>query len=306
LHDSSERRPGSGRPSLLSPDQGPAQQDHSILSQLDGRPAPARAKPAPRPRDHQRGARLAVLGVALASIATMGWLTFRSVSQPPDATLASAHAPSTMPAPLPSVEAAPAAAVPAATPALVLAETPKPAVIRDDPLAALDPPVRPPAGGAKDLPQARDPEPAAARLAGKDDLASLLDAPPSAATVTTAKPKPAAPDGPRKEEARKKPAADKLARNDKPRASASQGKPKTQQKPAPKKPAQPVDTDVALLAALLAHTKTPASGSAEDIFKRCATNATAAEVQRCRVRVCQGSAKGAAECKSVRISNVSS
>ena len=99
-----------------------------------------------------------------------------------------------------------------------------------------------------------------------------------------------------------------LARTGKARASTA--KPKVAQKPAAQKPAPSkkpaVDSDVAILAALLAHTKTPEAGSPEEIYKRCATNATAAEVQRCRVRVCQGSAKGAAECKSVRISKVSS
>ncbi len=278
MHDS-ERRPGAGRPSLLSADQAPAQEDRSVLSQLDGRTAPPRARPArpraePQPRvDKQRGLRTAVFGIAFAGIAALAWLAFGSVNETDDATLAASHLP---------VRATPTASAPEApavesTAAVIQEEVAAPAA----------------AGGAKDLSDALHAAPAP-----KQELASLLDAP----APVVAKAAPAAPrkDVPAKTSAR--PAQEKVARNDKPRAP-------TKPKPAPKstpKPAAPVDTDVALLAALLAHTKAPEAGSPQEIYKRCATNATAAEVQRCRVRVCQGSAKGAAECKSVRISKVSS
>jgi len=275
LHDS-ERRPGSGRPSLLSADHAPAQDDRSVLSQLDGRSAPARAAPhraAPARHDRQRGLRAAVFGVAFAGIATLAWLAFGSIAQqPPETQLAAAS----LPAP------AARAAVPVEAPVAV-------AQIQEEQAA--------PGAGAKDLNDALHATPAPAALPAKTELATLLDA-PAPATVK------AAPGTPRKNSAAK-PAANKVARSEKPRVAAALAKPKPVQKAAPKK-AAPVDTDVALLAALLAHTKTPEAGSPEEIYKRCATNATAAEVQRCRVRVCQGSAKGAAECKSVRISKVSS
>ena len=288
MHDSSERRPGAGRPSLLSKDQAPAQEDHSVLSKLDGRAAPARRTPARKP-DHQRGARAVVFGVAIAGIATLAWLALGSVSETADETLAAAHAP----APLPAMPTA--APVDAAPPA------PSAATIHDDLTAALDAPA------TKELPgatEAASVSPAAAQ-AGHRDLERLLDA-PAAAPAPSLKLAAAA----TAETARKDGAGSKPVRSEKPRTPAPAPKPKVVQKPAAQKPPAgkpaPVDSDVALLAALLAHTKTPEAGSPEEIYKRCATNATAAEVQRCRVRVCQGSAKGAAECKSVRISKVSS
>jgi len=294
LHDSSERRPGAGRPSLLSADQAPKQEDRSILSQLDGRSTPARAASAPARHDHrQRGVRAAVFAIAIAGIGTLGWLALGSVNESADASLAAAHAPARVPPMAAPVQAAAATSAP--TPALeAISQAPAAATIQDDLTAALD------------APNTSQPSTAPAAQADRHDLASLLDA-PAAAPAPTLKLAQAAPG---KATGTTKPAADKPARTDKARAPAA--KPKVAQKPAAqkpapvKKPAPAVDSDVAILAALLAHTKAPEAGSPEEIYKRCATNATAAEVQRCRVRVCQGSAKGAAECKSVRISKVSS
>ncbi len=288
MHDSSERRPGAGRPSLLSADQTPKQEDRSILSQLDGRAAPVRAAPAPGRREHhQRGVRATVFAIALGGIGTLAWLALGSVNESADASLAAAHAPARVP-PVQAVAAATSAPAPALeTPA----QAPAAATIQDELTAAFDAPGTP------------QPSPSPAAKAGQHDLAALLDT-PAAAPAPALKLAQAAPE---KDVVAKKPVADKPARADKSRAPA---KPKVAQKPAAQKPAAvkkpAVDNDVAILAALLAHTKAPEAGSPEEIYKRCATNATAAEVQRCRVRVCQGSAKGAAECKSVRISKVSS
>ncbi|MEW6761866.1 MAG: hypothetical protein AB1437_13680 [Pseudomonadota bacterium] len=295
MHDSSERRPGAGRPSLLSADQVPKQEDRSILSQLDGRSAPARAAPAPARHDHhQRGVRAAVFAIAIAGIGTLAWLAFGSVNESADASLAAAHAPTRVP-PMAAPAQAAVAATSAPAPALeTTPQAPAAATIQDDLTAALD------------APNTSQPSPAPAAKAEQHDLASLLDA-PAAAPAPALKLAQAAPS---KAAGTKKPTTDKPARTEKARAPAA--KPKVAQKPAAQKPASgkksapAVDSDVAILAALLAHTKTPEAGSPEEIYKRCATNATAAEVQRCRVRVCRGSAKGAAECKSVRISKVSS
>lgn len=292
MHDSSERRPGAGRPSLLSADQAPKQEDRSILSQLDGRAAPVRAAPAPGRREHQqRGVRATVFAIALGGIGTLAWLALGSVNESADASLAAAHAPARVP-PLPAPAQVVAAATSAPVPALETpTQAPAAASIQDDLTAAFDVPGTP------------QPSPAPASMTDQHDLATLLDT-PAAAPAPALKLAQAAPE---KAAVAKKAVADKPARADKPRAPA---KPKLAQKPAAKKPAASkkpaVDNDVAILAALLAHTKAPEAGSPEEIYKRCATNATAAEVQRCRVRVCQGSAKGAAECKSVRISKVSS
>lgn len=290
MHDSSERRPGAGRPSLLSANEAPKQEDRSILSQLDGRSAPARAAPAPARHDHhQRGVRAAVFAIAFAGIGTLGWLAFGSVNESADASLAAAQAPARVP-PMAAPAQASGVATSAPAPALEsIPQAPAAATIQDDLTAALD------------APNTAQPSPAPGAKADQHDLVTLLDA-PAAAPAPSLKLAQAAPG---KAAGTKKPAADKPARTEKARAPAA--KPKVAQKPASgKKTAPAVDSDVAILAALLAHTKAPEAGSPEEIYKRCATNATAAEVQRCRVRVCQGSAKGAAECKSVRISKASS
>jgi hypothetical protein len=307
LHDSSERRPGSGRPSLLSADQAPAQEQHSALSQLEGRPGNARATPSAARRG-RRGVRRAVAGVAIAGAAALAWLAFgtaETAPEPADVQLAAAHVPASRTVPVaqdaPAAPAAPAAATSVPPPGGAASGTPSEvAVIQEE------------------HPAASDPAPAAAKATrdDKQDLASLLNAPAAATAATAAavalpaaRPeKPAArhEEASRKDGARKKPASDKLAHAGKSHAPAAAAKAKAPAKAAPKHAAPAVDSDVALLAALLAHTKTPESGSAEDIFKRCATNATAAEVQRCRVRVCRSSAKDAAECKSVKLSNVAS
>ncbi len=277
LHDSRERRPGSGRPSLLSADPAtaPAPEDRSVLSQLDGRAAPARGLPSATPRARRRGMRAAFFGAALAGIAGAGWFALGSGGDAPEAPLTAAHvaappvkAPAAVPPPAPAVPATLASADPPEAPANA-------AVIQDD------------------LPAAK---------ADKHDLASLLNAPASASVAAAdARPK-SQDDAPRKHVTAKKTATEKLARNEKARAPAASARAKPAHKPVQKRAEPAVDSDVALLAALLAHTKTPDSGSPDDIFRRCATNATATEVQRCRVRVCQSSAQGAAGCKSVRVS----
>ena len=118
----------------------------------------------------------------------------------------------------------------------------------------------------------------------KDDLVKLLDKPqqpPPAKAAPKKKPEPA------------RKAAPKLA----------QAKPK----PAKKKTEPAVDSDVALLAALLAHSKTTRALEAEQAaFRRCAALPTRSEAQRCRTRLCEGSAKGAPECKPIRTVKVSS
>ena len=285
MHDSRERRPGSGRPSLLSADQVPAPEDRSVLSQLDGRPASARGLPSATPHARRRGTRAAVFGTALAAIAGAAWFALGSGGDAPEAPLAAAHvapppikAPAAIPAPAPAV---PAQAVPA--PAVVAAPAPADAAAAPSSAAVIQ----------DELPAAK---------ADKHDLASLLNAPGAASVgVADARPK-AQDDAQRKHGAAKKTATEKLARNEKARAPAAPARAKPAQKPVQKRVQPAVDSDVALLAALLAHTKTPDSGSPDDIFRRCATNATATEVQRCRVRVCQSSAQGAAGCKSVRVS----
>jgi hypothetical protein len=78
-------------------------------------------------------------------------------------------------------------------------------------------------------------------------------------------------------------------------------------KKAEAKPAAPVDNDVALLAALVAHSKATqqkSTGAAAKL-RQCKSLSSAAEAKQCRARVCAG-AKGEPECKSSSLSKSSS
>lgn len=160
-----------------------------------------------------------------------------------------------------------------------------------DTVPAIDPPVLgAPGAGEKSLQQALAATPATGE--GKDDLVTLLDKPSSPDEK-------AAPEAPQK----KKAEPVKVAAKDKKAA------PKVAQaKPKPAKKSEPaVDSDVALLAALLAHSKTTRAQEAEQAaFRRCAALPTRAEAHRCRTRLCEGSAKGAPECKPIRTVKVTS
>lgn len=304
MSDSTQHRPGPGRPSLLTPAQAPAE-NRGILSQLDGEAAPAWTAAKPR----KRGVVLSVLAVALAGAGAVLWFVKADTAQAPEAAMAAAATPAragvSAPEAPPSVAevsavlAAAAPVVPAAAriedeaPAEPARADGAPALAPDNVLAqALS---APPAAAAS-------PKPAPGAGDGKDELAPLLAAAPAqdAPKADQAPAKRAEKDAPRKEAKKKE--APRLASADKQRAKPAPAKPK----PAPKKAEPAVDSDVALLAALLAHSKSPAPSKAASDFKRCAASASSAEAERCRVRLCEGSAKGAAECKGVRISKASS
>jgi outer membrane biosynthesis protein TonB len=172
------------------------------------------------------------------------------------------------------------------TPVAVRAPEPAPvaaATILDD-APVIDPPaLAAPGAGEKSLQQAltATPDP----NGGKDDLVKLVDTPQEAQVARAAPPAP-----PKKKSEPKKNSAPKVAK----------AKPVKKSEPA-------VDSDVALLAALLAHSKTTRAQDAEQAaFRRCAALPTRAEAQRCRTRLCEGSAKGAPECKPIRTVKVTS
>lgn len=304
MSDSTQHRPGPGRPSLLTPAQAPAAENRGILSQLDGEAAPAWTAAKPR----KRGVVLSVLAVALAGAGAVLWFVQDDAAHAPQAMAAAAtparagvSAPEAAPsvAEVSAVLAAAAPAEPAA--ARIEDETPSEPARADGPATLAPSNVLAQALSAPPAAQAgRESAPAAD--AGKDELAPLLAAAPSQETPKAAQApvKRADKDAPRKDAKKKE--APRLANADKQRSKPAPVK----QKAAPKKAEPPVDSDVALLAALLAHAKSPAPSKAASDFKRCAASGSSAEAERCRVRLCEGSAKGAAECKGVRISKASS
>lgn len=280
------RRPG--RPSLL-PEQPPPDASHSILSKLDGRPNPTRAAPArPRPgRAAWFALALAVGGGAFA------WLT-RAPGLAEQAPLPLAVAP-------PQHAAAPLAPALAASAAPV-SSSPAPAL--DDNVSA--------AAILQDTPQLPAPAPTspatgrAPASGAKDELMTLLDAPPAAKAEKAAAPrrevvKVARVEKTGRKEKEKSAARESAPARDKARAVAAKKAPAA-------KPAAPVDTDVALLAALLAHTKkAPASAGTKAAreLKRCAALGSGA-ADKCRERLCAGESKGAPECKAPRVAKAAS
>ena len=263
------------RPSLLS-EQPPPGGSHSILSKLDDRPAAGGRRPVPVRRRSGRAA--GVVALLLAAGGGLAWMAAGSGPQ--------TERPLTMAVPAQAM--APPAVAP--QPASIPVSVPAPAPETHKSVAAI----------LEDTPHL--PEPAPRPAAGKDDkdeLLTLLDNPaaPKAAAKPAAKP---AREPARLTQAEKPARKDKVAPKDKEKEKA---RAVAARKP-PAKAAPPVDTDVALLAALLAHNKkapAPASGKAARELKRCAALGSAAEVDQCRARVCGGEAKGAPECKPPRV-----
>lgn len=283
MHDSKDVRPRSGRPSLLTPESAPgaaspsatrtsaarasASDRDGILRQLEGGARPAQGAP----RRRASGLAVGTLALLLGGVGAIFWIAAGgAVSDTQDKTVV-VRAPAGVAGPAPAdpvaVDAAPDVAASAA-------------LIQDDPLAGMQQPAAQAAGSReKTLAEALDAPPPSA--AGGGELAALLAAAPAAA---------------RQEGAAKA----KLARADNKKAQPAKAK-----KPAPAKKPNAVDSDVALLAALLAHSKSPDGGQHSAEFARCAALASVTQAQRCRARLCEGDARGSAECKTVRVSKAS-
>ncbi len=287
MHESTERRPSAGRPSLLSSDQSTGPDNERVLSRLDGHAAPARphsASVASVPA-RRRGVRLALSALAVAAAGVLGWLALGDAAAPDHASPAvvqaqpPARAVGLVAVPMAASAVAAASAsstggAPLAAPLAAPAAQSGTAAVQDELSNAFGSSASASAAPSRTPPAKTD----------KQDLASLLDKPvPDAAS--------------HKKAAKKKPAPDKPARAHKPGAQA---RPKPMHKQAPAD-ASAADNDVALLAALLAHTKPAAAAPVEEALKRCATHAGAAESQRCRARACRGEAKDTAACKSGRV-----
>ncbi len=272
MHEREDRRTGSTRPSLLSTEQPANTEQSSILGNLD-----SKSGKMSKPKQPARAgkARWAIGAVALAALGAGAavWSGY------------DAGAP-------PAVVAAPVAAPKAPAPPAVPVVTPAPPVEPEVSTAAiLD---EPPKDAEKPLAElfsaAPAPKPA------PDELAKVLEKPERSA--------------PKKDKhalrvAKAKAEPVKVARKDKPKtvAAAPKKKPAREVKPVP------VDSDVALLAALVAHAKVhpePRASKTAAKLKQCATLGSVSEADKCRERLCGGSARSEAECKGQRVIKVAS
>lgn len=273
MQQSDEQRRTS-RPSLLS-EQPPAGDSQSILSKLDGRGSPANPKRAQRKSARPFGVLAGLAALAVAGGALTWGLQDSGTDRP------------VLPAP---VAPAPVAVrAPAPPPPLVLAEAPP---------AAPEPQVS--AATILDEPPAQ-PKPAP----DKDELTALLDKPADAD-----KPKVVKDEEPAKPAARKKPEPAKVARKEKVAAKDKKTAVATAPKKKPAAKAEPAfDSDAAVLAVLLAHSKAaaaPKPSRTATEYKRCGTLGSVAEADKCRERLCEATSKAKAECKTLRVAKVSS
>lgn len=305
MQHSDERPPTSGRPSLLSTEQQADADRNRILGTLVGMSGPApEAMPGKRKYSLLAGALVAVVAIGAGSAV---WLSGEGEKE---IVLASS-------APLP---AAPAPAAPLASEPPPIDPAPQDvstaAILQDMPSAD----ARPAAAPADAAPAATD------ALKPADDLASLLERPagtaaaaPALAAVVAGKaapapakpaPRPAAKPAPRKTvtakaarpkagsaSAAKKPGQKSAAKT---AVAAAPARKKTEARPT----AQQQDTDVTLLAALVAHSKATTPKKAvtpAEKLRQCKTLASVSEADQCRARLCASSAKHEAQCKTARL-----
>ncbi len=282
MQHSDERPPTSGRPSLLSLDQQAEADRHRILSGLDNKPAATTAGQ----EKNRRGIYTWIAAGAAVLVLSAGagmWLVSEGEKE---IVLAGT-------APLPATPAPAAALATEAPPMRGTADDVSTAAILDTaPVIG----AKPGADGGKkqdDDELTRMFDQGALAPAGKGVTPVAVKAAPRPAPPRAAKPRPVA-------KAVKKPAA----------AADGHGAYNVAPRPRPvvagaakKKaaaPAAPVDSDVALLAALVAHSKATAPKSSSGVaaaLKQCKSLGSAAEAKQCRTRVCAGN-KGEAECKA--------
>jgi hypothetical protein len=282
LQHSDQRPPTSGRPSLLSSEQQAEADRHRILGVLDAKPSVTTAG-ARKARSGKFAWLLAGAAVLALGAGSMVWL---SAEGEKEIVLAGT-------APLPSA-AAPAVAL-ASEPVLAEPEEEQvstAAILEDAPVPA-----------TKEAPV----------LAGKnaqDELSKLLDpspAPTKAPAGESAKPAPAPVRAAAKPPVKKvmvaKPRAERtdMAMNVQPVMSKKVATPA-------KKTVVQADTDVALLAALVAHSKVkePKRSTPAAQLQQCKTLGSVAEADQCRARLCAAAAKNESECKATSLAKASS
>jgi hypothetical protein len=293
------------RPSLLSEQaQAPQAADsQSILSKLDGRASPSGLSPVPRKPGRMSGMAAAIVAAVVLGGGVLAW-ALQDGSEQAGTSLAAAATPVPAPVPMPAVSTGDAASTAAGAPvgeqaALPESEVSAATILDEAP------------GGAVAATAAALTLGAAAAVHTPDDgksaLAEVSDK-PAAPAVQAGKPGADGGNVRSKPPARKKSEPARVARKDK--AHASDRKTTLaathRKKPAARAPAQ-VDTDVALLAALLAHSKAsgaPNAGKTAAEYRRCST-LDSAGANKCRERLCEGSARARAECKALRADKAS-
>ena len=269
MQHSDERPQNSGRPSLLSSEQQAEADRHRILSGLDGKPDGTSAGAEKSWRGKLTWLAAGVTVLALGA----GGAVWLSSEGEKEIVLAGT-------APLPSA-AAPAVALASEPPMVPEAEEVSTATILDES----------PAIATKSAPAA----------AADDELSKMLEPKAVAPVRVAAKPAP------------KKQVAVAKAAPAKPRAQTAMTmnvEPVLKKKPPvhPKAVVQ-TDSDVALLAALVAHSKAtqpkrPVGAAVK--LQQCKTLASVAEAEQCRARLCAGSAKNESECKAPNLAKASS
>lgn len=286
-----DRPPKGGRPSLLSAEQQAEADRHRILGSLDGKSAaPAGGAKVPRRKPMLVWG---AAGVGLVAIAAGGLAWLNSALDDKTMLLTAAAVPAApVAAAAPRSAAAPAAAAtPAAEPELSTA-----AILNDTAPAA--PAKSPSLNEMLNAPSAAASP--SAHAGGHDELAQALERPSTPAAAH--KPQHAA-----GEKAGHEPehvAAHKAeGKHDGVRlAQKSTGhKARAADKPAHKPvPAPATDSDVTLLAALMAHMQTGAARKADSpaVQLRMCKQQNSAGEEQCRARLCAGVARNEADCKA--------
>ncbi|MFL6659643.1 MAG: hypothetical protein ACJ8GW_16305 [Massilia sp.] len=279
MQHSDERPPTSGRPSLLSTEQQAEADRHRILGTLESNPESTSAGAAKARRGKMVWVAAGAAVVAL-SAGTAVWL----VSEGEKEIVMAAAPPAAVAAPLPPATPAPKAAPAEAeevSTAAILDEAPsapaKPAALADAKTA--------PDELTKML-EARA-EPKTAHAAHAAPKVAAVKKPVAVAKATPAK-------------AHEKQDAEAMAMNIEPviaKKGAVHAKAATQS-----------DSDVALLAALVAHSKAgqpkKATGPASQL-QQCKTLASVAEADQCKARLCASTAKKESECKATNLAKAS-
>lgn len=274
MQHSDERPTTSGRPSLLSSEQQAEADRHRILSGLDNKPG---ATTAGAEKARRGKMTWLVAGAAVLALGAGGMVWLASEGEK-EIVLAGT-------APLPS-SAAPAAALASEPPAphVEAEEVSTAAILEDMPvIAAKSAPVTDKKAPVDELTKMLEQQPAPVRVAAKP-------APKKAVVVAKAAPSKAA----------DKPESMPMASNIEPVI-------KKKTPPVPAKPRTRQDSDVELLAALVAHSKAaqPKKTGPAAKLQQCKTLPSVSEAEQCRARLCAASAKNESECKAPSLAKAS-
>ena len=304
MQHNDERPPTSGRPSLLSTEQQAASGGPRILGGFESEPAAGGS--ALRSKRSYAWLAAGVIAIVAIGAGSAGWLSGEAEKEivlasseplpalaapgaPLAAELATGAAPA-QPATNPEASEVSTAAILQDTPPLASKPAQVPSRAADELTRLLEHPGAAPAVPPLVLERAADqPKAAVAQPAPKTAPKTVASAKPTPAkAVATAKPAPKT-----VARAAQKPSLHPLA--------ATPSKKKGEVHP---KASAGMDSDVTLLAALVAHSKAlqpKKASAASEKLKQCKALGSVAEAEQCRARLCAGGAKNEAECKAPRM-----